>query len=183
MNHSLPGSSVHGIHQVRTLEWVAISSSRVPSQPRDRTRVSFISCIGRRVLCPWHHLRSQRHCEQKPASTIVQISPTIYLLIDVSLTCYCENHEPTQTCLDHENVVRYLRVCWMLIASARVPQPHRLLLQAENKGVGFRGTADEKLLVRGIHSDTHRPAWPCPDSSIQAWTPKGTPRHPGLLQL
>ena len=37
---SLPGSSVHGIFQVRILEWVAISSSRGSSWPRDRTRVS-----------------------------------------------------------------------------------------------------------------------------------------------
>ena len=29
MDCSLPGSSVHGISQARTLEWVAISSSRV----------------------------------------------------------------------------------------------------------------------------------------------------------
>ena len=28
MDHSLPGSSVHGILQARTLEWVAMSSSR-----------------------------------------------------------------------------------------------------------------------------------------------------------
>ena len=44
---SLPGSSVHGIFQARILEWAAISSSRGSSQPRDRTNVSFISCIGR----------------------------------------------------------------------------------------------------------------------------------------
>ena len=31
---SLPGSSVHGIPQARTLECVAISSSRGPSHPR-----------------------------------------------------------------------------------------------------------------------------------------------------
>ena len=36
---SLPGSSVHGIFQVRILEWVAISFSRGSSQPRDRTQV------------------------------------------------------------------------------------------------------------------------------------------------
>ena len=40
MNCSLPGSSVHGILQARILEWVAISSSRGPSQPRDQTQVS-----------------------------------------------------------------------------------------------------------------------------------------------
>ena len=32
---SLPGSSVHGILQARTLEWVAISFSKGSSQPRD----------------------------------------------------------------------------------------------------------------------------------------------------
>ena len=36
-----PGSSVHGIFQSRTLEWVIASSSR-SSQPRDRTQVSLI---------------------------------------------------------------------------------------------------------------------------------------------
>ena len=35
MGCSLPGSSVHGIFQARILEWVAISSSRGSSQPRD----------------------------------------------------------------------------------------------------------------------------------------------------
>ena len=32
-----PGSSVHGILQARTLEWVAILFSRESSQPRDQT--------------------------------------------------------------------------------------------------------------------------------------------------
>ena len=37
-----PGSSVHGIFQARTLEWVAISSSSGSSWPRDQTHVSCI---------------------------------------------------------------------------------------------------------------------------------------------
>ena len=49
MEYSPPASSVYGIFQARTLEWVAISSSRGSSWPRDRTRVS---CIGRRILHP-----------------------------------------------------------------------------------------------------------------------------------
>ena len=40
MDCSWPRSSVHGIFQARTLEWVAISFSRGSSQPRVRTRVS-----------------------------------------------------------------------------------------------------------------------------------------------
>ena len=37
MECSLPDSSGHGIFQARILEWVAISSCRAPSQPRDQT--------------------------------------------------------------------------------------------------------------------------------------------------
>ena len=37
---SPPGSSVYGILQARTLEWVAMPSSRGLSQPRDGTQVS-----------------------------------------------------------------------------------------------------------------------------------------------
>ena len=47
---SLPDSSVHGILQARILEWVAIFSSRGSSQPRDRTHISCVSCVGRRML-------------------------------------------------------------------------------------------------------------------------------------
>ena len=50
MDCSPPGSSVHGILQARILEWVAMPSSMVSSWPRDWTCVSYISCIGRRVL-------------------------------------------------------------------------------------------------------------------------------------
>ena len=49
---SLPGFSVHGISQARRLEWIAISSSRKSSPPRDRTHISYVSCFGRHIL---HH--------------------------------------------------------------------------------------------------------------------------------
>ena len=47
---ALPGSSIHGILQARILEWVAISSSRRSSWPRDWTQVSRISCIANRFF-------------------------------------------------------------------------------------------------------------------------------------
>ena len=43
MHNSPPGSSVHEIFQARKLEWVAMPSSRVSSQPRDWTQVSCIA--------------------------------------------------------------------------------------------------------------------------------------------
>ena len=43
MDSSPPGSSVHGIPQVRILEWVAMLSSRGSPQYRDQTQVSHIA--------------------------------------------------------------------------------------------------------------------------------------------
>ena len=43
MDGSPPGSSVRGILQARILEWVAISSFRGSSRPRNQTRVSCIA--------------------------------------------------------------------------------------------------------------------------------------------
>ena len=44
---SPPGPSVHGVLQARILEWIAISSSRGPSQLKDRTHVS---CVGKHLF-------------------------------------------------------------------------------------------------------------------------------------
>ena len=49
----LPGSSVHGILQARTLEQVASSYSRVSSWPKDLIHVSCIFCTGRQILYHW----------------------------------------------------------------------------------------------------------------------------------
>ena len=50
---SLPDSSVHGIFQARIPESVAISSSRASLQPRNGTRLSCISGVGRWILDHW----------------------------------------------------------------------------------------------------------------------------------
>ena len=49
MECSLPCSSIHGILQIRILEWVSISFSRGSSCPRDGTRVSCVFCISKRI--------------------------------------------------------------------------------------------------------------------------------------
>ena len=50
---SPPGSSVCGISQARILEWVAISSSRRSSQPRDQTLISCVSCVADGFFTHW----------------------------------------------------------------------------------------------------------------------------------
>ena len=55
MDCSPPGSFVRGVSHARILEWVAISSFRESSQPRDWTHISCISCISRWVLYQLSH--------------------------------------------------------------------------------------------------------------------------------
>ena len=55
---SLLGSSDHGILQARILDWVAMAFSRGSSQSGDPTGVSWVSCIGKWILLPVHHLGS-----------------------------------------------------------------------------------------------------------------------------
>ena len=62
MDRSPPGSSVHRISHARILERVAISFSRVPSRPRDRTHISCISCISRWDLYHWDTREAPRKC-------------------------------------------------------------------------------------------------------------------------
>ena len=50
MDYNPPGPSVHGMLQVRILEWVAISFSRGSSWPRDRTQICFPLCHLREAL-------------------------------------------------------------------------------------------------------------------------------------
>ena len=61
MDCSPPGSSVYGILQARTLKWVATSSSRRSSRPRDWIHVS---CTGRWALHCWatREARILHHC-------------------------------------------------------------------------------------------------------------------------
>ena len=53
MGCSFPVSSVHGILQARILEWLAISSCRGSSWPRDWTCFSYVSCITGRFFTCW----------------------------------------------------------------------------------------------------------------------------------
>ena len=59
---SPPGSSVYGILQARILEWVSTPSSRGSSRPRDRTCVSWVSCIRDRFFTHWATWESPMEC-------------------------------------------------------------------------------------------------------------------------
>ena len=91
MDHSPPGSSVHGILQARRLEWVAMPSSRGSSQPRDQSRVSCVSCIGRQVLYHQHHLGSPIVNNQ--FHSVAQSCPTLCNPMDCSRSGFPAHHK------------------------------------------------------------------------------------------
>ena len=64
MDCSPPGSSVHGILQARGLEWVAMSSSRGFSRPRDWTWVSCVSSLVGRLFTTSAAWKLFHPCEQ-----------------------------------------------------------------------------------------------------------------------
>ena len=75
---SPPGSSVHEIPQARILEWVATPSSRGPSQPRNRTHVSYISCVGGGFFttsATWEPLSATAKSLNPCLKTVPQASP------------------------------------------------------------------------------------------------------------
>ena len=77
MDYSPPGSSVHGVLQARILEWVATPSSRASSRPRDRIRISYVSCTGRWVLyhwATWEGIASFWKCRSSPDDQLVASS-------------------------------------------------------------------------------------------------------------
>ena len=80
MECSPPDSSVHGILQVRILEWIAMSSSRGSSWPTDWTPISYVSCIGRWVLYHWRHLWRNPRINLAEAITVIQVWD--YLVLD-----------------------------------------------------------------------------------------------------
>ena len=68
-NYSPLGSFVHGVPQARILEWVAISSSRGSSRPRDRNQFSCIT--GRRFTTePQGRPSLQQERKKTPQNTI-----------------------------------------------------------------------------------------------------------------
>ena len=87
MDCSPPGSSLHRIFQVIILEWIAMLSSRGSSPPRDRTRASSVSCVGRWVLYHYCHLGSRGG---KTIALTIQmlVSKVLFLLFNMlSDTC------------------------------------------------------------------------------------------------
>ena len=74
MDYGPPGSSVHGILQERRLEWIAISSPRGSSWPRDQAHVS---CIGRAILYHWSIWEAPLHLHVPPLTFLAPLTGSL----------------------------------------------------------------------------------------------------------
>ena len=118
---ALPGSSVHGIFQARILEWVAISSSRKSSQPRDWTQVSRI--VGRRfTIWALREVQMMKFLLKFP-KTKEAVSLHIVAVIQwpsrVRLFCNPEDHSPSGSSVHWISQARILE--WVAISRTKDP--------------------------------------------------------------
>ena len=123
MDCSPPGSSVHGIIQARTLEWVGVSFSRGSSPPRDQTH---ISCLAGRFFTtespgkPIFHLLST--CIHK-LSQSYHLSSGYYLSVTYLLSTLMYHLSVPVACLSTRHVsvlclcVTYLPVVHPYVSS------------------------------------------------------------------
>ena len=100
MDSSSPSSTVHGISQGRILEWVAFTSSRGSSQPRDRTCVSCVSYTAGGFFTAWatEEALSQSPnvtdtCLQWALSSMLRINICIFRVQLCPHACQCFEQE------------------------------------------------------------------------------------------
>ena len=131
---SPPGSSVHGIFPARLQEWVAISSSRESSQPRDQARFH-VSCTGKRILYQWATLSMlylvARSCPtlcdpvdcSPPGSSVHGIFPA-RLLEWVAMPSFRGSSQPRD-----QTFVSHIYLHWQADSSPRAPPAKPFLLK------------------------------------------------------
>ena len=133
MNCSPSGSSVCGILQTRILEWMAISSSRGSSRPRNQIHVFCVSWIGRWILYHWATWDSD----------VAKFSKC-------SLFFLPHRHELT-SCIESSSGIKYLLGQYLLtdsqgtrstifnsrLSSLRLPAHHLVQPQVNHNSVGL----------------------------------------------
>ena len=148
MDCSPPGSSVHGILQARTLEWVAMPSSRGSSQPRNQTEVSR---IAGRFFTVWATREALLEHNWSQDFMMKECGPEkIYIYLDCIMYCsrfweHCfawSNHFELET--------QAVSVCASAVSSTGFPR----------SPCTVGSTKLGRASIRGWHVEAfHRPAW------------------------
>ena len=120
-----PGTVAHqaplsmGILQARTLERVAMPSSRGSCQPRDRAQVSYVCCLGRQVLYHECHLVS-------PPNSVftTESSFSIYPQLAGPLYPFCPPPCPASPSLLVATTFSSASTCWFFVSLVVFCSPH-----------------------------------------------------------
>ena len=188
MDCSPSGSSVHGIFQARTLEWVAISYSRGSSPPSDLTWISCVSCIGRWILYHWAIdwilvgllvFCFYKKCYNRQLHCIFRAQ--VWMNLGVSQVKNVNGKESACQC-------RRLKICRLGHLVGKIPwswkwQPTPVFLPGK-----FHGQRSLVAIVHGVtksrtwlsmhahtHTHTHTHTWMCllVNFQIQKWDQRG----------
>ena len=122
--------------QVRILEWAAMSFARASSPPRDRTRVSCVSCTGRRVL---DHCAPGKPC---PLYGTEHLSSDSRLL--KSCVCCAQPPQPVQQTLKCSAFKHYFSA--LLICLQHLTEPGHSLLFKAPTSLAFRSLCPHPCL-------------------------------------
>ena len=118
------------------LEWVAISSFRASSQPRDWTRVS---CIGRRIPYHQHHLSSYLYRNNLQGGSVPYVSREARATVPRTCVCVC-----VCVCVRGCSAAQsYLTLCNTMDYSLPGSSVHRVL------GVGCHFFLQGNILIQG----------------------------------
>ena len=136
---SPPGSSVHGILQARTLEWVAIPFSRGSSQPRDWTRISYISCTAGRFITtePPGRPNSQHLCPPRKKREFIweiltrqQALPRTTMSIGESKVLFSKSFQwPEENENNYSNLILDFYICALTLAIKLKDLQHRVCVR------------------------------------------------------
>ena len=140
MDCSPSGSSVHEILQARILEWVAISSSRGSSWPRDPT---WVSCISRWILYHWATWETNKWTLDSQWLDNTKVIPCSYFAAQVGRGSVLLSHSgswangDTALCLDHGVVLVAAggKQDWRIrlwVSASSTPKWHKSLLHTSH---------------------------------------------------
>jgi len=149
--YSQPGSSVHGIFQARTLEWVVISYSRRSSWPMDKTH---ISCTGRRI--PSHCTTWEAHdklsvLKSRDVTLLTKVH-TVKALVFPIVMNRCESQTIKKA--ECSRIDAFEWWCWRTLL--RVPWTAR----RANQSIQFPKGNQPWILIGTTDAEAEAPIWP-----------------------
>ena len=148
MDCGLPSFSVAGIFQAKILEWVAISSSRGSSQPRDWIWVSWVSCIwqvGFLLLAPatWG-VRGHVCCSSLAKSWMILCDPM-----------HCSTRLPCPS-LSSQSLLKFMSIQSVMLSNIWSPPPSPFAFSLSQHQDPFQWVGFSHQVAKALELQLHQ---------------------------